>query len=56
MASPKRFRNAWLDDCRRMARRVKAPNDGKHLVLFCLETEFNCYLGLGSEGKDAWVY
>lgn len=56
MANLKRFRNAWLDDCRRMARRVKAPNDGKHLVLFCLETEFNCYPGLGSEGRDAWVY
>lgn len=56
MKNLKRFHDDWINDCRRMARIVQAPNDGKHLVIFSFETEFNCYLGLGSEGKEAWVY
>lgn len=38
-----RYRQAWLNDLAYMAGRLKAPSDGKHLVLVSLETEFNCY-------------
>lgn len=38
-----KYRQAWLDDLAYMAGRLKAPDDGKHLVLVSLETEFNCY-------------
>jgi hypothetical protein len=33
----------WLDDLAYMAERLKAPDDGRHVVLVSLETEFNCY-------------
>lgn len=42
-ASLSLHRQEWLDDLRFMANRLKAPNDGCHMVLISLETEFNCY-------------
>lgn len=39
-------RQDWLNDLAYMANCLKAPNDGKHIVLVSLETEFNdpsCY-------------
>ena len=33
----------WLDDLAFMANHLKGPDDGNHVVLVSLETEFNCY-------------
>jgi hypothetical protein len=42
-ASLSLHKQEWLDDLTFMANHLKGPDDGNHIVLVSLETEFNCY-------------